>query len=220
MTATPIVIAGAGGFGREVLDIIDAINENGSPRSSARSFEFLGFLDDGTPDLRLLHRRGAVLLGPIAFAETLDMATRYVIGIADPVARQSIGLRLSVAGLTPAVLVHPSATLGSGVELSKGAIVCSHVSITTNVCAGEHLQLHVNATVGHDVRIEDSVTVLPSASISGAVVLQEGATVGAGAVVLQGLTIGSYAFVGAGAVVVTDVEPRSVVTGVPARPRT
>jgi acetyltransferase-like isoleucine patch superfamily enzyme len=41
--------------------------------------------------------------------------------------------------------------------------------------------------------------------------------VGAGAVLLPGIEIGEEAFVGAGAVVLRDVPPRTVVVGNPAR---
>ena len=45
------------------------------------------------------------------------------------------------------------------------------------------------------------------------------AFVGAGAVVRQGVNIGSGAVVGAGAAVVSDVDPNTTVVGVPARSR-
>ena len=43
------------------------------------------------------------------------------------------------------------------------------------------------------------------------------ARVGAGAVLRPGITVGEEAFVAAGAVVIDDVDPRTVVMGVPAR---
>src|SRR5918992_827570 len=48
--------------------------------------------------------------------------------------------------------------------------------------------------------------------------IRRGARVGGGAVLCPGVEIGGEAFVGAGAVVVHDVDPRTVVVGNPARP--
>jgi hypothetical protein len=53
MTSGPIVIVGAGGFGREVLDVIEAINAAGG------SLEFRGFIDDGPVDESCWRRRDA-----------------------------------------------------------------------------------------------------------------------------------------------------------------
>lgn len=50
------------------------------------------------------------------------------------------------------------------------------------------------------------------------VVIERGAFLGIRATVLEGVTIGENAYVAAGAVVVDDVEPRTVVAGNPARP--
>jgi acetyltransferase-like isoleucine patch superfamily enzyme len=49
------------------------------------------------------------------------------------------------------------------------------------------------------------------------VTIEEGSDIGIGAIILPGVTVGRGAIVGAGAVVTRDVEPFSVVAGVPAR---
>lgn len=51
----------------------------------------------------------------------------------------------------------------------------------------------------------------------GPVVIKKHAFVGYGALILPGVTIGENAIVGAGAVVTSDVPPRAVVAGVPAK---
>jgi acetyltransferase-like isoleucine patch superfamily enzyme len=52
----------------------------------------------------------------------------------------------------------------------------------------------------------------------GPVVIKKYAYLGAGSIILAGVTIGEKAIVGAGAVVTKDVEPSSVVVGVPSFP--
>jgi acetyltransferase-like isoleucine patch superfamily enzyme len=47
--------------------------------------------------------------------------------------------------------------------------------------------------------------------------IRRGARVGGGAVLLPGIEIGEEAFIGAGAVVVRDVEARALMVGNPAR---
>lgn len=47
--------------------------------------------------------------------------------------------------------------------------------------------------------------------------VKEGASIGANATIICGHTIGKNAFVGAGAVVTSDVQDKQIVVGVPAR---
>src|SRR2546423_1748476 len=101
MTMTPLVIVGAGGHGRELLDVVRAIN------SSEPTFEMLGFVDDGHPDPSLLERLGVPFLGPTSELEKLGAA--YVIGVGMPEPRKRIDEQLSALGLEPATLVHPMA---------------------------------------------------------------------------------------------------------------
>lgn len=217
MGATPLVIIGAGGFGREVLDVVEAINLDGSPHSSSQQFEFLGFLDDGEPDLELLERRSASLIGPCAVAAEFPVETQYVIGITSPVVRRLIDNVMTSYGLHPAVLVHPSATVGADVSLGPGMVVCSHVSMTTHIRFGRHVHLNLNCTVGHDVVMDNYVTVNPGATISGNVHLHDEVSIGTGAAVIQGVSIAAETTVGAGAAVVRDLPRAVVAVGVPAR---
>jgi hypothetical protein len=209
----PIVIVGAGGFGREAHDVIEAIN---SARSRER-YEFLGFLADYIDNPQLIVGRGA-LLGGVSYLEELPAGTRYVIGIGNSAARKRIDGEASALGLHPATLVHPSVTMSRhSVELGPGTILCSHVSLTTAIRLGRHVHVNLNSTIGHDAVIHDYVTINPGVNISGNVVLEQEVTIGTGATVIQKLTIGAGSTIGAGAAVVRDIPSGVTAVGIPAK---
>ena len=70
----------------------------------------------------------------------------------------------------------------------------------------------------HDCRLGDNIHVATGAKMCSTVTVGSEAHIGAGATVRQGISIGEGAIIGAGAVVVEDVDPWTVVVGVPARP--
>jgi len=205
----PLVIVGAGGHGREVLDVVEAAEAAGTPQ------RFIGFAaDDADPEL--LARRGATLLGPPEVLRDLD--ADVVLGIGDGAHRRRLDLELSRWGRRARTLVHPLASLGSDLRLGEGVLLAAGARITTNVTLGRHTHLNVNAVVSHDCVLGDYVTLSPGCLVNGSNVLDEGVFLGTGAVVVPGRRIGAWARVGAGAVVVDDVEPGVTVVGVPARP--
>lgn len=206
-----IVIIGAGGHGREVLDVLEAGTADGRDLGP-----FLGFLDDGHPDPDLLRRRHVSHLGPVRILETLS--AQYLLGIGDGRARRSLDAVCTEWGREPAEAIHPLASFGANNEWGPGLVVCSHSCITTNVRLGRHVHVNVHATVSHDCVVGDYVTISPGSHISGNVTLGDGVLVGIGATIVQGVTIGTGTIIGAGAVVISDLPEAVTAVGVPARP--
>ena len=197
----PFYVVGAGGVGRECLDV-----------ALAAGIAVTAFLDDARCGQSA---RGLPVLSP---AEARSGA-EFIVGIADPAARKRLADLLIGAGLNLRGLVHPRGIVGPETSFGPGSLVMGGAHVSSDVRAGEQCQVQYNATVGHDTIFGDRVTVYPGANVSGSVTLGDDVTVGSGAIVLQGRTVGAGAFVGAGAVVTHDVPPAVVVAGVPARVR-
>jgi acetyltransferase-like isoleucine patch superfamily enzyme len=116
--------------------------------------------------------------------------------------------------------------LGDGVVVGRGSLVEND----TTVGAGTRIQ--ANAYVTAYSTLEEDVFIAPCVvttndnfmgrtearleSMRGPTI-RRGARIGGGAVLLPGIEVGEEAFVGAGAVVLTDVPARAVVVGNPAR---
>lgn len=210
-----LVVIGAGGFGRETLDVIEAYNKE----SRNTYFNVLGVIDDApqAQTVERIERQGYRILGDIHFYLEHLPQVHYLLGIGSPRLREEIAHRCDEAGRIPATVVHPRAVLGSCVRIGEGSVICSGVQVSTNVTIGRHVHLNPAAVIGHDTSLEDFVSVNPRAVVSGEVSVSEGVLVGAGAVILQGLQIGPRAVIGASACVTRDVESERVMVGVPAR---
>ncbi len=205
-----VIVVGAGGFGREILDVL---------RDQGQTIE--GVVDDSPSDsnLDLLRGQGVPWLGTVERMK-IDHSpdgVEYLIGIGAGQVRENIDGALSEAGFRPGRAIHTSATWGHGVTFGPGAVVCAGTRLTTNIEFGRHVHLNLNVTVGHDVTLGSYTSVNPGAAISGSVTLEPRSLIGANAFVLQGTTVGEGSIVGASSAVVRRVEPRTTVVGVPAR---
>jgi len=208
--ADDLIIVGAGGHGRETLDVVEAMNEDGSG-----DWSFLGFVDDGEVRSDRLDRRDAVV---VETGELNPEKVRYVIGIGDPATRETVAERMTLAGFVPATLIHPDASIGSDVRLAEGVVLAAGSRVTTNVSIERHSQLNVGAVVSHDCEVGAFVTLSPGTLINGECRVGDRAFFGTGAIVTPRLIIGADAKVGAGGVVIEDVPEGTTVVGVPAHP--
>lgn len=205
-----LIIVGAGGFGRETIDVVHAIN------SVTPTWRLLGVVDDAPSQVNLerLHALDVIHLGSL---RDIPENTAVAVGVGSPQARASIVSALSAPGHYFPALIHPTAVVGTQVHHDEGLIVLGGVSIGTNVRLGRHVHLNGHAVLGHDAICHDFVSINPNATLSGECTVGTRSLLGAGAVVLQQLTIGSCVTVGAAACVTTDIPDGRVVMGVPAK---
>src|SRR5687768_13228788 len=120
----------------------------------------------------------------------------------------------------------PGAVIGERCNLGQNVVVMGGTRI------GDNVKIQNNVSIYEGITLEDDVFCGPSCVFTNVVnprshvsrkheyrptLVRRGATIGANATIVCGVTIGQYAFVGAGAVVTSDVADFALVLGVPAR---
>ena len=108
-------------------------------------------------------------------------------------------------------------TIEEGASVWYGAIVRGDVE---EIIIGKYSNVQDGAILhgdpGQITVLEDNVTIGHRAVVHSAYI-EAGCLVGIGAVVLDGVRVGAGSIIGAGCIVTKDVEPRSLMVGVPAR---
>lgn len=205
-----LVIYGAGGFARELLELVRDINTRRS------HWDVLGFIDDNEGNWGKVIN-GLPVLGGLSWVREQSSKPAAVLGIGSPATRMRVAQRLRdhVGGFPS--LVHPSVVMSTHVTIGEGVIITAGNILTANIEIGDFSLLNLMCTVGHDCRLGRYVTVSPGASISGNVHIGDGCDVGTGAAIVQGVEIGEWSVLGAGAVVARSLPANCTAVGVPAK---
>lgn len=203
-----LVIAGAGGLGREVAWLVEDINR------THPEWGFVGFVDDMANAATV---EGYPVLGPISSVLEMSPRPRVVIAIADSKNRLRIATDLFKGGIQLATIVHPSAKLSQYVRIGEGSIICANAVLTTNIELGRSCIVNPGCFVGHDTALKDYVSLMPCVRVAGEVEVGTGCFLGIGSCVINRTRIGEWSLIGAGATVVDSIAPYSLAVGVPAR---
>ncbi|MFR2316797.1 acetyltransferase [Terrisporobacter sp.] len=205
-----LVIVGTGGVGKETALIVEDINE------ISQEWNLLGFIDDNK-ELIGKEINGYKVLGDREFLNNFDKEVYVVIAIADYCIKEELVKYLTNKNIQYATLIHPSVKINRTISIGKGCIIYQNVIMTVNINIGNHVIISPKCGIGHDSLIEDYVTVLWNVNISGSERIRQGVTLGSGCTIIQGLEIGRESFVGAGAVVIRDIDESKTAVGVPTR---
>lgn len=204
-----LYIIGAGGFGREVAWLVERINE------VSTAWNLKGFIDDNESIWGSMED-GYPVLGGCEYLKNIgDVYAVCAVGSAK--VRKQIIDKFADSRIKYATLVDPSVIISKRVHVGEGSIICAGTIITVDVTIGRHVIINLDCTLGHDDIIEDYVTIYPSVNVSGNVRIGQMSEIGTGVQIIQGKNLVPETVLGAGAVVVKDIDECGTYVGVPAR---
>lgn len=193
-----IVIIGAGGHAKVVIDIIlqreKILNDN---------LIIKGILDDTFKENEEKKIFGIPIVGKINKILELPSNIYYIIAIGNNGIRKKIVQNYEK--IKYITLIHPKAIIGENVKIGVGTVLMAGSIINSYTKIGNHCIINTGSIIEHDNIIEDYVHISPNVTLCGEVVIKKESWIGASAVIIQGITVGYNSIIGAGTVVIKSI---------------
>lgn len=198
-----VVIIGAGGHAKVIADIIIKSGDI-----------VVGFLDDNLEKDAIIIDNYKVI-GKIDDCLKLkqDNELYFIIAIGDNITRKNIAEKYN---LNYYIAIHPTAVIGMQAQIENGTVIMANACINSNTKVGKHCIINTGAIVEHDNVIENYAHISPNATLCGTVQVGKYTHIGAGSTVKNNVIITNNCIIGAGAVVVKDINESGTYVGVPA----
>lgn len=214
MAARPVIVLGAGGHAKVVVNLLLALGRTVvvavEPAPPATKRRILGVPVEGGDDVVFGHDPATVEL-----ALGIGVPTKEPIeGLA---ARRAEAARFETRGYVFPPLVHPAAVIGAECSIGAGAQIMAGVVLQPCCVIAPFAIVNTGGRVDHDSIVGEGSHIAPGVTLGGGVRIGNQTLVGIGATILQGITVGSHSTIAGGAMVIEDVGHRECRTGVPAR---
>ncbi|GAA4231950.1 hypothetical protein GCM10022291_05550 [Postechiella marina] len=210
MSSKNILIIGASGHAKVVIDIIEQQN----------TYKIVGLVDSFKQNKTKLFKY--LVLGKISDIPKLVKAFDIhgcIIAIGDNWTRNQVKEKITLVqpDLSFITAIHPNAIIGKGVTLGEGTVVMPGVIVNAKSEIGKHCILNTGCIVEHENKIGDFCSIAPSVTLAGNVSINHNTAISLGANVIEGVKIGKHSIVGAGALVNKHIGDFKVAYGIPAK---
>jgi sugar O-acyltransferase (sialic acid O-acetyltransferase NeuD family) len=203
-----IIIVGAGGFGREVLQWARHAWPEHVPKIA-------GFLS-ADPDKLDGHAPTLPILGSPADFEP-QPSDGLVLAIGVPRIRRRVAEQLEANGARFLTLIHPTAIVADTAHIGTGTVICPCAIVSDAVRLGRFVLVNYHASLGHDASAGEFSVLSPYSGLGGNASIEADVFLSMHVTVGPRVHVGSGAIVSANSCVLQDSPPNSMVYGVPGR---
>lgn len=203
------IIIGAGTYGEVYLA---CLQEAG--------VEIVGFLDDD-PKYVGTAVCSVPVLGNISMLEFIK-EIHDVEAVYCPLGNNKLRVKfLKMAkeyGLKTPSYIHPSVNISPNVTIGEGVYILLGTSIMPHTVIKDYVMISMNVGLAHHNVLEEGVFLSTGCNFGASIHAHKYAYCGIASTIMTGLhELGEDCLIGAGAVVIRDVEPKAVMAGVPAK---
>jgi sugar O-acyltransferase (sialic acid O-acetyltransferase NeuD family) len=203
-----ILIVGAGGFGREVLQWArDAWPEH--------AHKIAGFLSADPRRLDGTSCRLPILADPATF--TPERGDYLLLAIGIPGVRRQVAEDLLARGGKFLAMIHPTAIVAESARIDTGAVICPYAIVSDSAHVGPFTLVNYHASMAHDSVTGDFAVLSPYAALAGNATAGTDSFLGLHATLGPGASLGPRAKIAAQSALLHDAPAHSLAFGVPAR---
>jgi sugar O-acyltransferase (sialic acid O-acetyltransferase NeuD family) len=204
-----MLVVGAGGFAKEILEILYQNN-------LTNNLCFFDNVNDLTTPF--LYEKYRILK---SFDEAKDFFriedNKFTLGIGNPFLRKKMADNFTEIGGEMISTISVEARIGHfGIEIQNGCNILSGSIISNDVFISKGTIIYFNSIITHDCFVDEFVEISPGAKLLGRCKIGKYTQIGTNATILPKVQIGTNVIVAAGAVVTKDVPDNCMVAGVPA----
>ncbi len=202
-------IYGAGGLGREVLELAKLINTK-----NHRWNDFI-FVIDGESGAKV---NGITVYHYQEAIEKFSGNLEISMGIGEPSTREKLFAKLKRDVIPTPTLIHPDVFIPETTVIGQGVTIQYGCFISCNVTIGNYAYIQPQVNIGHDDKIGEGAMLSGMVNLGGNVSIGKFTYLGLSAAVREGVNIGDYSIIGMYSAVHKDIESEMIAMGNPARP--
>jgi len=204
-----LVIIGAGGCGREVLQWAKDINK------IEHRWNIKGFIDD---DLNALDGKKC----SVKIIDTIDgyelcPDDEFICCIGNSTVRKTVTEKMKDKGALFTRIIHPNAVIADNCSLGDGVVIYPYALISDNAVLGEGCIINMYSSVAHDSVLGAFCTISAHCDITGMCSVGDEVFMGTTSHIVPGSKIGDHVYICAGSTVMTRLRKGLKVMGNPAK---
>lgn len=207
MNIKEIFIVGAGTYGEVMFELCDVLG-----------YKVKAFYDeDGKKIGKSI--MGVQVIGKFSDLSSQDIKSKqFVVAIGNNEVRYNIMRKINeYKGITP-TLIHPTAIISPSADIGNGVYIQANAYLWTKVRVKDFCIISPSVVIAHHSTIGKACLISTHSKVGASIEIKDKVFIGMGATIVTGVSkIGGNTIIGAGAVVLDNIEEDCVYAGVPAK---